>query len=218
MPLIVCYECEHEVSDRARMCPRCGAPRPSRPPQRPLTALQIRDKMFAAIATPVSALIAAGITFLVPDSAIPEWIPSRVTLYLGIWFATLLFVAISWQLHERFGKLALALILSGVVVWAVPSRTICVDFVMMINEPSSVFYDPSLPTWSKLFPACVDWEYTKVYVEHPTLILRYVPYLDDDKVQYTWFPLIRLPAVAAFVALGFAIVYFARQRKSIQRG
>lgn len=214
MPLIVCYECDHEVSDRARQCPRCGAPRPSRPPRRPLTAWQIRDKKFAAIATPVSAIVAAGIAVLVPESAIPEWFPSRTTLYLGIWLVTLTAIAISWQLHERFGKIAMALFLSGVVVWAIPSREICVNFVMMFNEPSQgLWYDPSLPTRSELFPACVDWEYTKTYVEHPEFTLRYVPFLDDDKVQYTWFPMSRLPAVAAFVALGLATVHFVRRRK-----
>jgi hypothetical protein len=69
-----------------------------------------------------------------------------------------------------------------------------------------------------LYPACVDWEYTKVYVEHPEFTLRYVPFLDDDKVQYTWFPMSRLLTVATFVALGLATVHFVRQQKSAQRG
>lgn len=35
MPLVVCEDCRHDVSDHARACPRCGRPMGGRGPGRP---------------------------------------------------------------------------------------------------------------------------------------------------------------------------------------
>ena len=34
MALILCYECEKEISDKAPACPHCGAPKEALPPER----------------------------------------------------------------------------------------------------------------------------------------------------------------------------------------
>lgn len=71
MALIKCPECEHEVSDKATMCPNCGCPIKGRKEIIPIDIATLFNR-YRKILIPIIAVIAILVVVLVSNGALDE--------------------------------------------------------------------------------------------------------------------------------------------------
>ena len=99
MALINCSECNHEVSDKAESCPKCGAPiataRETIAAGAKIRTVQETSKKFKLQTLISASLIIIGFVWVIGAANTPQSEPSSIP-------ALIIFIGLIWYVVNRF--------------------------------------------------------------------------------------------------------------------